>query len=102
MAWVYLVIAVGAAGFLVFIIIEYLNAAASLKPKADIARREIQEVELKIEREQVASHATIEEVEELKKEVEKMEKDLKATEKSIGQLQENERRRNPTKFRVEE
>jgi hypothetical protein len=41
MAWVYIVIAIGAGGFLVWIVIEYLNAAASLKPKADIARREI-------------------------------------------------------------
>lgn len=102
MAWVYIVIAIGAAGFLVWIIIEYLNAAASLKPKADIARREIKEVEMKIESEQVAADASRQDVEDLKKEVAGMEKELKAVEKVIGQQQENERRRNPTKFRVEE
>jgi septal ring factor EnvC (AmiA/AmiB activator) len=102
MAWVYITIAIGSAGFLVWVIIEYLNTAASLKPKADIARREIQEVELKIEREQVASESTLQEVEVLKKEVADMEKELTTTQKSIGQLQENERRRNPTKFRVED
>jgi predicted nucleic acid-binding Zn-ribbon protein len=102
MAWVYIVIAIGAAGFLVWIVIEYLNAAASLKPKADIARREIKEVEMKIESEQVAAEASKQDVEELKKEVAGMEKELQAAEKAIGQLQENERRRNPTKFRVED
>jgi septal ring factor EnvC (AmiA/AmiB activator) len=102
MAWVYIAIAIGSAGFLAWVIIEYLNTAASLKPKADIARREVQEVELKIEREQVASESTLQEVEVLKKEVADMEKELTTTQKSIGQLQENERRRNPTKFRVED
>ncbi len=102
MAWVYIVIALGSAGFLVWILIEYLNIAAGLKPKAENARREIQEVEMKIESGQVEADSTRQEVEDLKKEVAEMEKELKTVEKSIGQLQDNERRRNPTKFRVEE
>jgi hypothetical protein len=57
---------------------------------------------MKIESEQVAAETSRQDVEELKKEVAAMEKELQVTEKSIGQLQENERRRNPTKFRVED
>ncbi|MGY8827204.1 MAG: hypothetical protein ACKVJG_25350 [Candidatus Latescibacterota bacterium] len=102
MGIVYITIAIGSAGFLAWVIMEYLNTSASLKPKADIARREIEEVELKIEREQVASESALQEVEVLKKEVADMEKELTSTETSIGQLQENERRRNPTKFKVED
>ena len=36
MAVVYICIAIGAGMFLVWIIIDYLNAATALKPKADI------------------------------------------------------------------
>ena len=41
MAWVYIAISVGAAGFLVWIIIDYLNASSGLKPRAELARQEI-------------------------------------------------------------
>ena len=44
MAWVFISIAVGAAGFLVFIVIDYLKVAGGLKPKADLAKAEIREV----------------------------------------------------------
>ena len=102
MAWVYIVIAIGSAGFLVWIIIEFLNASAALKPKADIAQREIKEIEIKIETEQVAVDSTKHEVEEFKKEVAALEKEIKDGEKALAKHQGNERRRNPTKFRVED
>lgn len=102
MTWVYMALAVGSAGFLVWIVIEYLKGAASLKPKADIARREIKEIEIKIESEQVAVDSTNQEVEALKSEVAEIEKALKAGAGVIAKHQENERRRNPTKFRVED
>ena len=69
MTWVYLTISIGAAGFLVWIIIDYLNASSGLKPKADVARQEIRECEARIEAEQNATNATKDGVEGLQKEI---------------------------------
>ena len=69
MSWVYISIAVGAAGFLSWIIIDFLNASARLKPKADMAREEIRECEMRIESEQMEAEAMKLEVEELQKEI---------------------------------
>ena len=40
MAWVFICIAVGAALFLIWIIIDYLRVSSGLKPKAYLARQE--------------------------------------------------------------
>ena len=76
MAWVFICIAVGAASFLVFIVIDYLKVSAGLKPKADLAKAEIRECESKIESEQSATKDTKEQVSSLQKEIEELEKEL--------------------------
>jgi septal ring factor EnvC (AmiA/AmiB activator) len=102
MAWVYIVIAIGAAGFLIWIVIDYLNVSSGLKPKADLARQEIRECEMRIEGEQAATSSTKEEVESLQKEIGELEKELNEVAKKVEEYQQRERRRKPTKFKLEE
>ena len=102
MAWVFISIAVGAAGFLVFIIIDYLKVSAGLKPKADLAKAEIRECENKIEAEQGATNETKESVGELQKEIEQLEKELGELGKKVEDYREREKRRKPTRFQVDE
>ena len=102
MAWVYISIAVGAAGFLIWIIIDYLNASSGLKPKADMARQEIRECEMRIESEQAATDATKQEVEGLQKEIGDLEKELTEIGKEVEEYRQRERRRKPTKFKLED
>ena len=49
---VFLLIALGAAGFLIFLVMEYLKVSSSLKPRADLAKAEIRECDDRIESEQ--------------------------------------------------
>ena len=102
MAWVYISIAVGAAGFLIWIIIDYLNASSGQKPKADMARQEIRECEMRIESEQAAIDATKQEVEGLQKEIGDLEKELTEIGKEVEEYRQRERRRKPTKFKLED
>ena len=102
MAWVYILIAAGSAGFLIWIIIEYLNASSSLKPKADLARQEIRECEMRIESELSATSATKQEVEGLQKEIGDLEKELVEIGKKVEEYRQRERRRKPTKFKLED
>ena len=102
MAWVFISIAVGAAGFLVFIIIDYLKVAGGLKPKADLAKAEIRDCENKIEAEQGATNETKEAVGDLQKEIEELEKELGELSKKVEEYREREKRRKPTRFQVDE
>lgn len=102
MAWVYIAISVGAAGFLVWIIIDYLNASSGLKPRAELARQEIRECEMRIESEQSAASSTKQDVENLQKEIAEMEKELGEVQKKVEQFRARERRRKPTKFKLED
>lgn len=102
MAWVYISIAVGAAGFLLWIIIDYLNASSGLKPKADLARQEIRECEMRIESEQAATDGAKEEVNALQQEIVELDKEFKEIGKKVEEYQQRERRRKPTKFKLED
>lgn len=102
MAWVYISIAVGAAGFLLWIVVDYLNASSSLKPKADLARQEIRECEMRIESEQATTDGTKEELNALQKEIVDLEKELNEIVKKVEEYRQRERRRKPTKFKLEE
>jgi len=102
MTWVFVFISVGAAGFLILIIIDYLNASSWLKPKAEIARQEILECEMQIESEQTVTDATKQEVEGLQQEIGDLEKKLTEIGKKVKEYREHERRRNPTKIKLEE
>jgi uncharacterized coiled-coil DUF342 family protein len=102
MAWVFICIAVGAAGFLVFIVIDYLKVSAGLKPKADMAKAEIRDCEAKIDAEQNAAKDTKEQVAVLTKEIEESEKELVELTKKVDEYREKEKRRKPTKFKLEE
>ena len=101
MAWVYVTIALGAAGFLVWIIVDYLNCS-SLNPKADLARQEIRQCEMKIETEETAASTTKKTVDALQEEIGEMEKELAETGKKVEEYRQRERRRKPTKFKLEE
>ncbi|MFH1566453.1 MAG: hypothetical protein ABIL09_00520 [Gemmatimonadota bacterium] len=102
MAWVFICIAVGAAAFLVFIILDYLKVSAGLKPKAQLAKAEIRECEAKIEAEQGATNETKDQVTGLQKEIEDLEKELVELGKKVEEYREREKRRKPTKFKLEE
>lgn len=102
MAWVYISIAIGAAGFLVWIIVDYLNASAGLRPKADLARNEIRDCESRIESEQVGTEATRLEVEGLQREIAELERELVEVGRKVEEYRQRERRRKPTKFKLEE
>lgn len=102
MAWVFISIAVGAAAFLVFIVIDYLKVSSGLKPKADMAKAEIRECENRIEAEQGATKGTKEAVGGLQKEIEGLEKELGELGKKVDEYKEREKRRKPTKFKLEE
>ena len=102
MAWVYTVIAIGAAGFLVYIVIDFLNTSSSLKPKADAARKEIDECEMRIETEQAVAGETQTAVDEMQKEIGELEKESGELTKQVDTYKERERRRKPTKFKLDE
>lgn len=102
MAWVFISIAVGAAGFLVFIVIDYLKVSAGLKPKANMAKAEIRECESKIESEQGVTNDTKEAVSALQKEIEELEKELVELTKKVEEYREREKRRKPTRFQLDE
>ena len=102
MAWVFISIAVGAAGFLVFIVIDYLKVSAGLKPKANMAKAEVRDCENKIESEQGAANATKEAVSSLQKEIRALEKELGELTKKVEEYREREKRRKPTRFQLDE
>ena len=102
MAWVYISIAIGAGGFLVWIIVDYLNTSSGLKPKADLARQEIHECEMRIENEQSSTDSTKETVEGLQKEIGNLEKELAELTKKVEGYRAREKRRKPTKYKVDE
>ena len=102
MAWVYISIALGSAGFLLYVVIEYLKSASTLKPQADYARQQIREVEMTIETESATVEASKEEMSELQNELKVMEEELKTVEKESAKLKSRESRRRPTSHRVDE
>lgn len=102
MAWVFLATAAGTAAFLVVILLEYLKTAATLKPKADVAKKEIQEYEARIQGEQSNTASAQGSIESLQKEIDALEKEIKELEKVAEENRERERRRKPTKFKLEE
>ena len=57
---------------------------------------------MQIESEQFATDETKQEVEELQKEIGELEKELTETGKKVEEYRDRERRRNPTKFKVED
>ena len=102
MAWVFICISAGAAGFLIFVVIDYLKASASLKPEVDFANAEIRECAAKIDAEQNATKDTTEQLASLKKEIGELEKELTELQRKVEEYWEREKRRKPTKFKLEE
>ena len=100
MAWAFICIAAGAAGFLVFIVMDYLKVTAGVKYKPDLAKAEIRECEAKIDAEQNATKDTEEQVAALQKEIKDLEKELTELEKTLDKYREREKRRKPTLFKV--
>ena len=93
MTGIYLAISIGAAGFLIWIIIDSLKVFSGLKPKVDQAKREAQEYQELIEAEQSVTKDTNQEVKLLRKEIGDLEKDLEELSKQVEQFSEKEKRR---------
>ena len=102
MAWFYIAIVTGLTGVLVWIIIDYLKVFSGLKPEAQFAQQEIRECQMLIESEQVVSSDTKQEVETLQKEISDLEKELGDMQKKVEKVRARERRRRPTKFKLED
>lgn len=102
MAWVFLFIAVGAVGFLVLVLLEYLKTSATMRPRAEMARKEIKEYESRIAGEQTGVASAQGGTEALQEEIKNLEKDLKEAEKKMEEFKDRERRRKPTKFKLED
>lgn len=102
MAWVFLFISVGAIGFLVLILLEYLKTSATMRPRAEMARKEIKEYEARIAGEQTGAASAQGSTEALQEEIKSLEKDLREAEKKMDEFRDRERRRKPTKFKLEE
>tara|TARA_B100001115_G_C15415678_1_gene194779 strand:- start:13 stop:321 length:309 start_codon:yes stop_codon:yes gene_type:complete len=102
MAWIYIAISIGLAGFLVWIIVDYLNVFSGLKPKAQLARQEIRECEMRIKSELVATSETKQEVDTLQQEISDLEKELDNMQKKVKKVRAREQRRKPTKFKLED
>ena len=67
-----------------------------------VSRQEIRECEMRIESEQAATDATKQEVEGLQKEIGDLEKELTEIGKKVEEYRQRERRRKPTKFKLED
>ena len=67
-----------------------------------MAKAEIRECESRIEAEQGATKETKEAVGDLQKEIEELEKELGELGKKVDEYREREKRRKPTKFKLEE
>lgn len=102
MAWFYIAIVTGLAGVLVWIIADYFKVFSGLKPEAQLAQKEIRECQMLIEDEQVATSNTKQEVENLQKEISDLEKELGDMQKKVEKVRARERRRKPTKFKLED
>ena len=101
MAWVFISIAVGAAGFLIYIVIDYLRFAGGMKPKSDRAKVAIRDSEAKIGAEQNATNSIKQQVAALQREVEASEKQISEMQRQLDGFKEKERRAKPTKHKVE-
>ena len=102
MTGVYLTIAIGSAGFLVWIIIDYLNVDARVKPKIDQAQTEIQIFTEKVEAERVSTNEIDQQVEIIKVDIGNLEEELEELSKKVEQLKRRAERRMATKVKVEE
>ena len=101
MTGVYLAISIGAAGFLIWIFIDYLNVFAGLQPKVDQAKQDIEACQDLVEAEQVSTKDINQEVESLQKEIGDLEKEIEDLSKQVEKLRQNEKRRKPNKFKLE-
>jgi septal ring factor EnvC (AmiA/AmiB activator) len=99
---VFILIAIGATGFLIVIIIDYLKAKEILRPKADYVRNEILQSEIRIETEKSEAQEAKEDVKVLTDEIKVVKKELVNLEKELEELKTRERRRKPTKFKLED
>ena len=102
MSGVYLAIAIGAAGFLIWIILDYLKVYAGLKPKVDQANMEIQACQEQVEVEQVSTNEINQQVESVQKDIGALEKEIVELSKKVEKFRQREKRRKPTKFKLEE
>ena len=102
MTGVYLAISIGAAGFMIWLIIDCLNVFSGLKPKVDQAKQEARECQEQIEAEQSATKDTNQEVESLQKEIGDLEKEMGELSKQVEEFRQKEKRRKPNKLKLEE
>jgi|GEM_PF-4913943 uncharacterized coiled-coil DUF342 family protein len=109
MDWVYLIIPLGAAGFILYSLILYINAASNLKPKIDASKKTIRECEDGIETEEKETLNAKRAVDTLHRAIGDLEKELKESDAKIAELRaqevqvkEKEEHQHPTRVNREE
>ena len=105
-AWIFISVAAGAAGSLIFIVIDYLKAVAVLSPKVNGARAEIRTFQAKIDAEERATKGIKQRVAALQKGVDDQEKELAELQPKLDEHREREQKRereirSPTRFKLE-
>ena len=93
MDWLYIIIALGSAGFIIYSVIAFLNISSELEPRADEARNYIEECDEQVEAEMASAGATKEEVDQLQQKIADMEKELQQLDARAAHLQSQEQRR---------
>ena len=101
MTGVYLAISIGAAGFLIWIFIDYLRVFEGLKLKVDQVIEGIQACQAEDEVTQILTKDANQQVELLKKEIADLEKEIEELSKEVEHFRQQEKRRKPNKFKVE-
>ncbi len=102
MDWLYIIIALGSAGFIIHSIIAFLNTSSELEPRANVARDFIEQCEEQIKAEIASTGATKEEVDQLQQKIADMEKELQQLDAQAAHLQSQEQRRREDRIKPQD
>ena len=101
MIWVYATIAIGAAVILAWVIIDYLNVVAILRPLVNNAQSEIGQSEESFKVENCTIELVEKEIGELKADIAVLEGKVETTKASIGDFNLKKQRRAPTSQKLD-
>ena len=101
MIWVYVTIAVGAAVILVWVIIDYLNVVAILRPLVDNTQSEFGQSEERFKVENCTFEMVEREIGELKAEITVLEGKVETVKTSIDDFNLKKQRRAPTSQKLD-
>jgi|MDTA01.2.fsa_nt_gb hypothetical protein len=101
MIWVYVTIAIGAAVILAWVIIDYLNVVAILRPLVDNTQSEIGQSEESFKVENCTIEMVEREIGELKAEITVLEGKVETAKTSIDDFNLKKQRRAPTSQKLD-